>query len=209
MKKLVYLGILLLAGACSESDQATEEFIQSDQATENSADEPDEPIRVRRDSIQLSDMPASNTLKKFNGSWFSIEYPSNFKASPMAPAKKFDNYEFIETDEARFTSPDGTVEFFVYSPQWGGNPIDYLTKQPNEVISSDKTEKSSADDMFAATHHWVTFDDKEGKYSRAYHSQKSESTHLVFGVKYSDPKAYERFKAAYMDFKKSLQQYAD
>ncbi|MFK7783495.1 MAG: hypothetical protein AB8B56_00190 [Crocinitomicaceae bacterium] len=36
-----------------------------------------------------------------------------------------------------------------------------------------------------------------------------EATHHVFGVKYTNRKMYERYKAAYMAFKKSLQQFAD
>lgn len=166
--------------------------------------------RVSRDEISADSTESTSAQTvSYNGEWFTVKYPSNFHASPLAPTRKMDAYTYVETDEATFVSPDGTVEFFIYSPQWSGDPKSYLEPMENERIESDKTEAATSDDAYAITHQWVSFVDKEGKYTRSFHSRKSEVTHLVFGVKYTTIKDYERYKAAYMAFKKSVVQFAD
>lgn len=207
MKYFTLFTLTLALLSCSEesSEKTKTPSVENQPATEASA-----PDRNARGSVPEEAMsePSSKTIV-FNGSWFSVSYPDNFKASPLSPKQKMDNYAYVETDEATFVSPDGTVEFFVYSPQWSGDPKSYLEPMKNERIESDKTEAGKSDDAYSPTHHWVTFVDKEGKYTRSFHSRKSEVTHLVFGIKYASVKHYERYKAAYTAFKKSLMQYAD
>jgi len=113
----------------------------------------------------------------------------------------------VDTDEAYFLSADGQVEFFVYSPQWGGNPISYLDVADNEEIDSEKTAIDEIDPNIVIN--WVTFKDKDGQYLRSYYSKQTESTHKVFGIKYSDQASYNLHKDEYDAFKKSLIQYAD
>ncbi len=201
---LLTLALLSCSGESSKNAETTTPKEEPAAANAPTTD------RSARGSVPEEAMiePSSKTIA-FNGSWFSVSYPDNFKASPLSPKQKMDNYAYVETDEATFVSPDGTVEFFVYSPQWSGDPKSYLEPLKNERIESDKTEAGKSEDAYSPTHHWVTFVDKEGKYTRSFHSKKSEVTHLVFGIKYTSVKHYERYKAAYNAFKKSLMQYAD
>ena len=210
VKKGIYFLTALLFVACTESKKTDVKSITEKIEAEIPESFSEKPIRTKRDLVRTeveSDSPVP--MSQFNGSWFRVEYPIGFTASPASPIQNFDDYKFVETDEARFTSPDGSVEFFVFSPQWGGDPVDYLIEQPNEKTTNNSEEKADSDDPFAVSHHWVTYEDKEGKYTRSYHSLMTESTHHVFGVKYTNRKMYERDKAAYLDFKKSLQQFSD
>ncbi len=165
------------------------------------------------ESNQNSESMASETevvelkVDTFKGEWFTINYSQEFTVSPDSPIDIFDDYEFVATDEAIFTSLNGDVQFFVYSPQWGGNPKNYLNTLPNEKISSDKTTVDEIDPN--RIYRWITFEDKNGKYIRSVYSKKSESTHLVFGIKYKDQATYEKYKSSYTAFKKSLIQFAD
>lgn len=207
MKTLFPILIFFLVASCSESTETDTPTNDETSSSQNSI-ESEVPERVKRDSAE-SLRSYTDRLKDFKGNWFKVEYPSQFQASPLSPIEKTNDYEFVATDEATFVSPDGSIEFFVYSPLWSGNPNNYLQKRANEKIISDKTEKGDGSDPFSTTHHWVTFEDVDGKYTRAYHSLRTESTHHVFGVKYTNRKMYEVYKAAYLAFKKSLEQYAD
>jgi len=154
----------------------------------------------------------------YNGSWFSVKYPRNFKAAPTEPTDTFTEdrfgepieppYTFVRAEEATFTSPDGKVEFFIYSPLWGGEPESYLLTAANEKIISDTTKKDK-DPSWGRTHRWVSFEDKNGKYKRAFHHMKTENTSLVFGIKYADQVSYDTYKEDYLAFKGSLMQFAD
>lgn len=149
--------------------------------------------------------------KTYFGNYFKIAYPKDFKANPDGPILNDGN--LIDTDEATFISPDGTVEFFVYSPQWGGTPKDYLEIKENEKVVSedmqmkDKTLGDQTIDVL--TTKFTTVKDKNDKYTRSIMSQKTESTNLVFGIKYKDQASYDKYKAKYITFKKSLVQFAD
>ena len=143
----------------------------------------------------------------YRGTWFDIEYPQNFTARPTTPK-----------DEAYFISPDGTVEFFVYSPLWSGNPVTYLTIAPTEEVVSEKTEEvkeSERSGQFGdRVLRWVTAKAKDGSYYRSFVSIKEQvgtgsSLHHVFGIKYQDSASYEKYREVYVSFKESLRQYAD
>ena len=53
--------------------------------------------------------------KTYETSWFSAAYPTSFFVKGSLPSTT-DEEGF---DSALFTSPDGEVEFYVFSPQWG------------------------------------------------------------------------------------------
>ena len=187
MKKGIYMIAALLFVGCAGTEEQEIDSAEEQIEVENQETQSEETTRVKRDSIHPE---APVQMATFSGSWFQVEYPNDFIASPTSPIDVFGDYEFVETDEARFTSPDGTVEFFVFSPQWSGDPIDYLVEQENEKTVDQSEEKANSDDPFAVSHHWVTYEDKEGKYTRSYHSLMTESTHHVFGVKYTNRKMY-------------------
>lgn len=164
-------------------------------------------INLNGEEFEEKEDDVLTELAVYKDSWFEIQYPINFTAYPNEPIDKFENYEFVKTDEAHFLSANGSVEFFVYSPQWGGNPLSYLIKADNEEIENEKTTVDDIDSDIVLK--WVTIKNKEGKYTRSYYSKQTESTHLVFGIKYKDQTSYDLFKEDYKAFKKSLIQYAD
>ena len=144
--------------------------------------------------------PAPEQVALYKGTWFDIKYPKEFTPSSTA-------------DEARFLSPDKTVEFFVFSPQWGGNPVDYLTTKTSEELVSEKTDESGAE-MKKEVVRWVTVKAKDGSYYRSFVSIKTQvgtgsDLHHVFRIRYRDNAAYERYRDTYIAFKKSLNQYTD
>lgn len=204
MTKLYLLFVTsTLIFSCGSSDVATNQINEEDTINyiqkEINLKELEEEIETKEEK--------SSALTTFKGNWFDIIYPSTFSSSPSTPIIEVDDYEFVETDEAYFLSADGEVEFFVYSPQWGGNPLIYLDMADNEEIDSEKTTVDEINPNIIVK--WVTFKDKNGKYLRSYFSKQTESTHLVFGIKYANQTVYDLYKTDYAAFKKSLIQYAD
>lgn len=154
----------------------------------------------------------------YKGSWFDIKYPENFTASPTASTNVYNGQKYVQTDEATFTSPDGTVEFFVYSPLWSGNPETYLTISEKEEVVSEKNEEVKESERSGALGdrivRWVTVKAKDGSYYRSFVSINEQvgtgsDVHHVFGIKYKDNASYEKYRDSYVAFKESLQQYAD
>lgn len=160
--------------------------------------------------------PVVSTKEKslYRGLWFDIKYPENFTATPNSPSFLAENQDVrIKTNEARFLSPDGTVEFFVFSPLWGGDPFDYLKVKDREVLVSEETASSTENSNIKIVY-WATIKAKDNSYYRSFVSTKisldgSGQIHYVLGIKYKDTKMYETYKNAYNEFKDSLQQYAD
>lgn len=159
-----------------------------------------------------TDEPASADVVLYNGTWFDIEYPDNFTASPTTPTNIYNGLESVFTDEATFTSPDGAVEFFVYSPLRIGNPASYLETSETEELVSEKTDEggSGYDKTIVR---WVTVKAKDGSYFRSFVSIRGQvgfsEVHHVFGIKYKDNASYKQFRDAYASFKESLNQYSD
>lgn len=140
--------------------------------------------------------------KVFTGAWFDVEYPGNFKAKPsMKSRSSADGY-----DSAFFSSPDGNVEFYVFSPQWNGEPSDIEGDEKTEtVISKTFQEKDGIKTRR------VTVKEKNNAYTRLFTDTENITlnTRVVFGVKYKDEKEYKKYYAAYLKFKESLRQFAD
>lgn len=194
-------GLLGLTACTTESESTVIDVLETELDSSNF--EVAEVLEPEIDAEQDYNSP----MDTFNGQWFSIAYPEDFIPHPDLPLDTFDDYEYVVTDEAVFAAPNGDVEFFVFSPQWGGNPESYWDALPNEEIESEKTTVDEIDPN--RVYRWVTFKDKKGIYQRSYYSKRTESTHLVFGIKYKDQATYDAFKPAYDAFKNSLQQYAD
>jgi len=154
--------------------------------------------------------------KDFKGAWFKISYPASFVSKAEG------------ADEASFTSPDGSVQFYVYSPQWSGNPVSYLQALPTETVESDTStpDITSSTNSYGTTYNkkvirYVTLAAKDGSYRRSFVSTTAgyvttpdsndyaSKTHTVFGIKYQNQATYDKYLAQYLAFKKSLVQYAD
>ena len=160
----------------------------------------------------------STDTKDYLGSWFKISYPADFIAKPAIASGDFR----AEKDEATFSSPDGSVEFFVYSPYAYGTTT-YEEPLPTERIVSDtsKLENIQPDYLSPRLTRWVTFAAKDGSYMRSFVSIKEAmfdqpdpyghdaQFHHVFGIKYKDQATYDRYLQQYLALKASLVQYAD
>jgi hypothetical protein len=140
--------------------------------------------------------------RSFAGAWFRIDYPADFSVRPslVSPANA------SEHDSAFFRSADGMVEFYVYSPQWGGDPADVALDPVREVLAAEKVVAKGAKRTT-----WRTFTARDRSYTRSLVDTEDdgENTRLVFGIKYRDQRAYDTHKAAYLRFKGSLEQYGD
>lgn len=146
---------------------------------------------------------------QFNGNFFLVEYPSAFMAFPEEPSTEFNGTTIVQTDEAWFTSPDSLVEFYVYSPQWGGDP-DFVEVQEGETLVSEKVETEQTE-MGERVTRWFTISSEEGEYVRSYVSIKEMdgTVHKIYGISYATQEAYDYYKSAYEAFKNSLQQFSD
>jgi uncharacterized protein YcfL len=233
MKKITLLALLsafiLLGAGCQSQTQTVLENLKQD-VTETTESLPPAVEELQTQTVpenQKQDVsktttktePAPVEVTIYRGSWFDIKYPQNFTARPTGPTTVNNGNSFIQTDEAYFESPDRSVEFFVYSPLWAGNPKNYLEITKTEELVDEKTEKSKAlPGQLQDTERvirWVTVRAKDGSYYRSFVSireqvaQGHSELHHVFGIKYKDNTGYERYKDAYIAFKESLRQYAD
>ena len=141
--------------------------------------------------------------KKFTGAWFEVRYPSNFQVHPSLHSTT--NNEGFES--AFFTSPDEAVTFYIFSPQWFGEPTDIALKDSEKVVSTKTLINGNK-----TTKLW-TITSKDGSYTRSYQetieNNGATKVNWVSGVGYKNETAYNRYKNAYLQFKSSLHQFAD
>jgi hypothetical protein len=109
-------------------------------------------------------------------------------------------------DSVFFSAQDGTVEFYVFSPQWNGIPSDIeINPQTEVLVSRDASQKSGKNIRR------ITIRALEGSYLRSYEDTEDTTTNTrkVLGIKYVNAAAYNRYRQAYLVFKASLVQFAD
>jgi uncharacterized protein YgiM (DUF1202 family) len=140
-----------------------------------------------------------NGWKRFNGAWFSIEFPAAFTAKPSMKSSGSDGF-----DSAFFTSSDGTAEFYVFSPKGKGDAKEVEFNAATENILEDKTSKSKSKSV-----RWVKYSANDRSYMRVYQITKQGSKQTILGMKFKNWAVYERNKADYLAFKASLKQFAD
>jgi len=138
--------------------------------------------------------------KTFEGAWFDISYPSSFAAIGSLESISGSGFE-----SAVFRSPDNLVEFYIFSPQWSGEPSDILI-QSNEILENSSSEFSEDIEI----RRW-TIESRDGTYKRSYQEKinSMQNTNWIVGIKYADLAAFEKYKINYILFKSSLKQYAD
>jgi len=138
----------------------------------------------------------------FRGAWFEIKYPPGFTARPsMKSPTASEGY-----DSAFFTSGDGAVEFYVYSPQWNGSPRDVSPDAAAEKIVSAKTAESGGRKTVM-----TAVKAADGSHIRYINDTEDavSNTRLVFGLKCRDDAACGRFRREYALFRKSLVRFGD
>lgn len=150
---------------------------------------------------KASEEKSASTYSTYKGAWFDIEYPANFKVENSL--KSSTNSEGF--DSAFFTSPDGKVQFYIFSPQWSGKPDDIKIEE-NEKMLETKVENKNG--IFINR---STVAAKDGSYFRSYEesSEMEGQINKVFGIKYASKEDLERYREEYLHFKNSLKQYAD
>ncbi len=157
----------------------------------------------------------------YHGAFFSIQYPPDFEVHPSLP----NGDGFGGHDSAFFRSPDGAVEFYVFSPQWDGEPTAIKVKPETENLVDEKTKIREIfyppDDVPAAYSRatWVTIEAKDKSYTRSYLDirgswddtgpQASVWSRRTFGIKYVDQRAYRQYRDQYLRFRSTLRQFAD
>lgn len=136
----------------------------------------------------------------YKGAWFEVRYPSTFKVRPSLRSSSASGF-----DSAFFAAPDSSVEFYVFSPQWNGEPSD-IQITSGEVLVSQTSEKRGD-----KTVRRVTVKARDNSYSRSFEDTEDSATNTrkVFGIKYRDQSAYSRYRQTYLTFKQSLTQFAD
>lgn len=140
-------------------------------------------------------------VQVFQGAWFEIAYPTGFTSVPSLPSSTAEGY-----DSAAFISPDKKVSFYVYAPQWGGEPTDIALDPIEESLVSDKqTEKNGR------VVRWLTICAKDGSYCRAYQDTLAQqgSLRTTLGIKYHDEEVRRQYHQDYLNFRDSLVQFAD
>ena len=142
-----------------------------------------------------------NTWQKYEGAWFEIKYPPGFRVRPSQASTSASGY-----DSAFFLSRDGTVEFYVFAPQWNGTARDIEVDPVTETLVSQQVTRSGDKRIRR-----VTIKAQDGSYLRSYEDTEDvvTNTRRIFGIKYVNAAAYNRYRQAYVTFKASLIQFAD
>lgn len=158
-------------------------------------------LSVPKDSLS-TDLSSSLANKSFTGAFFSVQYPSSFSVS--TPYNIPQDRSPINT--ALFTSSDKKVTFYVFSPQWNGQP-DGISKNPESEVLVDSTSEVRNSQRVTR---WTLYNQKEKIYKSFEQTDHLEyRTRKVFGIFYTSSEAREEYKEKYLDFKKSLIKYAD
>jgi len=145
---------------------------------------------------------AAEKTKIYKGAWFDISYPSTFSVQPSIKSESITG----KYESAFFVSPDKTVRFYIFSPQWAGENADIAVKSTDKAAVTEKTEKANG-----MTRRYFTIQSKSEGFTRSYVETTNEDATVrwVIGIEYANKEAYEKYKSAYLKFKKSLRQFAD
>jgi hypothetical protein len=140
--------------------------------------------------------------RTFQGAWFAIKFPPGFMVRPSLPSNSAVN----GFDSVFFTAPDGSVEFYVFSPQWTGFPTDIEIDPMIEVlVSFDVTQRAGK------SIRRITIAARDGSYQKSIEDIQDSvtKTRRVFGITYVNTAAYNYYKETYLIFKASLCLFAD
>lgn len=143
----------------------------------------------------------SQAWQTYKGAWFEVKYPSDFHVRPSLRSSSGQSY-----DSVFVSSPDGSVEFYVFSPQWNGEPADIEINRRSEVQVSQTTEKRAGRVVRR-----MTIRARDNSYTRSFEDTEDTTTNTrkVFGIKYRNQAAQRRYRQSYLTFKRSLTQFAD
>lgn len=167
--------------------------------------------RPTRPAVVDTPAPATINVKtwpKYEGAWFDIRYPPGFTVRPGHTG----DGSTAGVDSAFFRAPDGSVEFYVFSPLWSGDITEIeLNPSTERVVEDTQKTKDSITEKGAVKQHWQTIAAKDGSYTRAYYDEFDTTLNVrhVFGIKFKDQATYNKYLNMYLAFKNSLVQYSD
>ena len=204
MKKITALlsaGIILISCGQSSSEKKATPADSTAAPAKDSVPITVKPHADEDTGVALGVSDLGNGLSKFTGAWFDIKYPSSFTVRPSQKSTSSDGYESVF-----FESPDHTVEFYVFSPQWSGDSKDIAFNPQTENKVADEVSKGTDEKL-----HYFTYEAKDKSYTRSYQesTENEGSVRWVVGIKYKDMASYNKYKTDYINFKKSMMQYAD
>jgi len=155
---------------------------------------------ARIDTVKINNSAPGNLSEvyskgHFSGDYFEVTVPSDFTVRPSIKTKDGTTY-----DSAFFTSPDGEVEFYIFSPLGNEEAYD-LNINPNIEKTISTSSQPSSDKIIT----WSEYKALDGSYLRAYQYTREKSGRLisVIGLKYKSQEAYKKYKQTYLSFKKS------
>lgn len=151
--------------------------------------------------LALPALAAAKT-KAYKGAWFEIRYPANFTVQPSIKSEGIAG----KYESAFFVSPDKSVRFYIFSPQWAGENADIAVKSTDKPAVTENTETANG-----TTKRYFTIQPKSEGMTRSYveTTNANATVRWVIGIEYASKEAYEKHKSAYLAFKNSLQQFAD
>lgn len=211
------LALMISFSSCQKQEAPKEKEVTPPVVKEEKMEETKNEEEMKKE-IEDDEEDKESEMATYEGHWFTVKYPKEFTASPTTPMAEFRSVQqeegtptrtFVDTDEATFTSPEGEVVFYVFSPQWGGEPDYLLVKDTEKLVEEKMSEEGKDGDK--KTLKWGIIAAKDGSYTRSYLSTKmyDDTVHYVVGIQYEDQAAYDDYKEEYEAFKKSLVQYAD
>jgi len=137
----------------------------------------------------------------YRGAWFRIGYPPNYTVQPSLKGATSGDRGY---DSVFFISPDKKVEFYVFSPQWSGEPTDVAVNSNTENLVSTRTVQQKGKKAPITI---TKISAKQGAYKRLLIDIKNGSTHKVFGVKCPYSESFGRYIKHLNRFRKSLVQF--
>jgi hypothetical protein len=155
-------------------------------------------------AANAADDKVATRYASYKGKFFEVQYPANFKVRVLDAAKA------RESNAATFASADGSMEFYVFSPQWAGDAPGIALDGAREIEVSRDTKPGKSSGV-AGTFTWTTIAAKDKSYTRRYQDflATDGSIHWVIGMKYRGEADLARYQAEYAKFKASLKQLAD
>ena len=136
----------------------------------------------------------------YKGAWFEIKYPSGFTVKPSGKSTT----NVVGYDSVYFISPDNNVEFYVFSPQWQGEAKEIEINPNTEKLIDQNIAKEKNEFGQSKTIRVFTAKAIDNSYFRAIRDESTDSTRLIFGIKYKNKEAYNKYYNDYILFKKSL-----
>jgi len=139
--------------------------------------------------------------KAFKGAFFEVGVPPGFIAKPVTSNGQVNTVHLVNKALS--------AEFMVFSPQWNGEAPFKKAADNEKLVSREVTKeaKTSTED--------ITIEAKDGSYTRFVVSQtfgddaNGSHTNKTFGIKVANMESYRKIKTLYLQWKKTLVQFAD